>query len=164
MRRPRLPALPSPDRSTLPIMVSSTRFAPASAGSSWSVGTRSRPLASSVTRSSRSSASSIPPRYRARARIQPGARRISAPGISVALADQEAGHALGFVNPAIYQIATSSQYRQAFHDITTGNNTVTLEGVSITGYQAGPGWDPVTGWGTPDAQILIPLLAQYASN
>jgi 5-methylcytosine-specific restriction enzyme subunit McrC len=34
MRRLGLPALPSPDRSTLPIMVSSTRFVPASAGSS----------------------------------------------------------------------------------------------------------------------------------
>jgi hypothetical protein len=34
---------------------------------------------------------------------------------------------------------------------------------TITGYQATPGWDPVTGWGTPDAQVLIPLLARYAS-
>jgi hypothetical protein len=27
------------------------------------------------------------------------------------------------------------------------------------GYEAGPGWDPVTGWGSPDAQVLVPLLA-----
>jgi subtilase family serine protease len=27
------------------------------------------------------------------------------------------------------------------------------------GYQAGPGWDPVTGWGGPDARLLVPLLA-----
>ena len=78
----------------------------------------------------------------------------------IALADQEAGHALGFVNPAIYRVAESPQYHQAFHDITTGNNTVSLNGTTITGYQAGAGWDPVTGWGTPDAQILIPLLAR----
>jgi hypothetical protein len=39
-------------------------------------------------------------------------------------------------------------------------DTVVLSGVTITGYQAGPGWDPVTGWGTPDAQVLIPLLAR----
>ncbi len=77
----------------------------------------------------------------------------------IALADQEAGHPLGFVNPAIYRIARGPLYRKAFHDITTGNNTVVLNGVTITGYQAGPGWDPVTGWGTPDAQVLIPLLA-----
>jgi subtilase family serine protease len=78
----------------------------------------------------------------------------------IALADQEAGHPLGFVNPAIYRIARGPLYHQAFHDITTGDNTVVLNGVTITGYQAGPGWDPVTGWGTPDAQVLIPLLAR----
>jgi subtilase family serine protease len=78
----------------------------------------------------------------------------------IALADQEAGHPLGFVNPAIYRIARGPQYDKAFHDITTGNNTVVLNGITISGYQAGPGWDPVTGWGTPDAQVLIPLLAR----
>jgi len=82
----------------------------------------------------------------------------------IALADQEAGHPLGFVNPAIYRIASGPVYHKAFHDITTGNNTVVLTStsppVTITGYQAGPGWDPVTGWGTPDAQVLIPLLAR----
>ena len=78
----------------------------------------------------------------------------------IALADQEAGHPLGFVNPAIYRIARGPLYRKAFHDITAGSNTVVLNGVTITGYQAGPGWDPVTGWGTPDAQVLIPLLAR----
>jgi subtilase family serine protease len=78
----------------------------------------------------------------------------------IALADQEAGHSLGYVNPAIYQIARGPLYHKAFHDITTGNNTVVVNGATITGYQAGPGWDPVTGWGTPDAQVLIPLLAR----
>jgi subtilase family serine protease len=78
----------------------------------------------------------------------------------IALADQQAGHPLGFVNPAIYRIARGPLYHKAFHDITTGNNTVSLNGVTVTGYQAGPGWDPVTGWGTPDAQVLIPLLAR----
>jgi len=78
----------------------------------------------------------------------------------IALADQEAGHPLGFVNPAIYRIARGPEYHKAFHDITTGNNTVVVNGVTITGYQAGPGWNPVTGWGTPDAQVLIPLLAR----
>ena len=78
----------------------------------------------------------------------------------IALADQEAGHPLGFVNPAIYRIARGPQYHKAFHDITTGNNTVVLNGVTVTGYQAGPGWDPVTGWGSPNAQVLVPLLAR----
>jgi len=77
----------------------------------------------------------------------------------VALADQYAGRALGFINPAIYRIARSSGYHSAFHDITTGGNTVTFPAGTVTGYQAGPGWDPVTGWGSPDAQVLVPLLA-----
>jgi subtilase family serine protease len=78
----------------------------------------------------------------------------------IALADQYAGRHLGLVNPAIYQIARSPRYHQAFHDITTGNNTVQFPPTTVTGYQAAPGWDPVTGWGSPNAQVLIPLLAR----
>ena len=80
----------------------------------------------------------------------------------MALADQYAHRGLGFVNPAIYRIAGSSSYHKAFHDITTGNN-VTVGSVAA-GYHAGPGWDPVTGWGTPNAQVLIPLLARAAGH
>jgi subtilase family serine protease len=76
----------------------------------------------------------------------------------IALASQRAGSDLGFVNPAIYRIGRSPADRSAFHDITTGNNTVMISSTTITGYPAGPGWDPVTGWGTPDASILIPVL------
>ena len=81
----------------------------------------------------------------------------------VALADQYAGRPLGLVDPAIYDIGRSPHYHQAFRDITTGNNTVEFPRQTITGYQAGPGWDPVTGWGSPNAQVLIPLLARYTS-
>jgi subtilase family serine protease len=78
----------------------------------------------------------------------------------IALADQYAHHDLGFVNPAIYRIARSSSYHQAFHDITTGNNIMTMPyPIGTVGYQAAPGWDPATGWGSPDAQVLVPLLA-----
>jgi hypothetical protein len=31
-------------------------------------------------------------------------------------------------------------------------------------FDAGPGWDPVTGWGSPNAQVLIPLLARYVAG
>ena len=81
----------------------------------------------------------------------------------IALADQYAHHDLGFVNPAIYRIGRSPSYHSAFHDVTTGNDYV-APGSAILGYQAGPGWDPVTGWGSPDAQVLIPLLARFASS
>jgi subtilase family serine protease len=81
----------------------------------------------------------------------------------IALADQYAGRHLGLVNPAIYQVARGPGYHQAFHDITQGNNTAQFPPRTFTGYQAAPGWDPVTGWGSPDAQALIPLLARYAT-
>jgi subtilase family serine protease len=78
----------------------------------------------------------------------------------MALADQDAHHDLGFVNPDIYRIAGSSSYHQAFHDIATGSNIQTLPCPGGTaGYPAGPGWNPATGWGSPDAQVLVPLLA-----
>jgi subtilase family serine protease len=83
----------------------------------------------------------------------------------IALADQYAKRHLGFVNPAIYQIARGPQYHRAFHDVTAGNsNTAEFPPTTITGYRAGPGWDPVTGWGSPDARILVPLLAGYATS
>jgi subtilase family serine protease len=81
----------------------------------------------------------------------------------IALADQYAGRDLGFVNPALYRIGRSAHYHQAFHDVTTGTNTVTFPTQTITGYQAAPGRDPVTGWGSPNAQVLVPLLARYVS-
>jgi len=81
----------------------------------------------------------------------------------IALADQYAGRRLGVVNSAIYQIARGPRYHQAFDDVTKGNNTVQFPPKTITGYRAGPAWDPVTGWGSPDAQVLIPLLARYAT-
>jgi subtilase family serine protease len=83
----------------------------------------------------------------------------------MALADQYANRHLGFVNPAIYQIARSPHYHQAFHDVTAGpNNTAKFPHGTITGYRASPGWDPVTGWGSPNAEVLVPLLARYPSR
>ncbi len=82
----------------------------------------------------------------------------------IALADQYAKRHLGFVNPAIYEIGASSQYHEAFHDITVGNNSAEFTPDAIVGYQAGPGWDPVTGWGSPNAEVLVPLLARYGNH
>jgi subtilase family serine protease len=82
----------------------------------------------------------------------------------IALADQQAGQHLGFVNPAIYAIARSPAYHQAFHDVVTGDNSVLWPTGVFVGYTAGPGWDPVTGWGSPNAQYLVPLLAHTARS
>lgn len=78
----------------------------------------------------------------------------------IALADQQARHDLGFVNPAIYRIARSAAYAAAFHDVTSGNNTVKDPPVTMAGYRARRGWDPLTGWGSPNARVLVPLLAK----
>jgi subtilase family serine protease len=78
----------------------------------------------------------------------------------IALADQQAGHSLGFINPAIYAIARGADYHRAFHDVVTGDNSVIWPTGIFAGYNAGPGWDPVTGWGSPNARYLVPLLAR----
>ncbi|HEU5369580.1 MAG TPA: S53 family peptidase [Ktedonobacterales bacterium] len=67
----------------------------------------------------------------------------------IAIADQMAGKPLGFLNPAIYHLAG-----KGFHDITIGDNS----DAGVQGFQAGAGWDLATGWGTPDAAVLLPLL------
>ncbi len=75
-----------------------------------------------------------------------------------AIANQMAGRALGFLNPALYKLAGSSSYAQDFHDIIKGNNNETVDGTIVPGYAAAQGWDPVTGLGSPNAEKLIPDL------
>ena len=56
---------------------------------------------------------------------------------------------LGFANPAIYGIGEGSGYGAALHDVTTGSNQ---------DYNAGVGYDEVTGWGSPIADGLMTAL------
>jgi subtilase family serine protease len=78
-----------------------------------------------------------------------------------ALADQDAHRQLGFLNAGLYRIGHGPQYHRAFHDITNGNNTITLpSGKNVVGYTARPGWDAASGWGSPNAQVLVPLLGK----
>jgi subtilase family serine protease len=79
----------------------------------------------------------------------------------IAIADQMAGRDLGYINPALYQIASDpGKYAADFFDVTIGNNQTS----SIPGYSASPGWDAVTGLGTPNAANLLPDLVQAASG
>jgi len=87
----------------------------------------------------------------------------------VALADQAAGERLGFLNDGIYRLLASDSYSQGFHDITTGDNSTTIPGsngqpVPVPGYPAGPGWDAVTGAGTPKVSSLVSLLDTFAEG
>jgi subtilase family serine protease len=74
----------------------------------------------------------------------------------MAIANQQAGHSLGFINPALYKLASSSTYDQDFRDITVGDNG--NPPAKVTGYNATKGWDASTGLGSPNAEKLIPDL------
>jgi len=77
-----------------------------------------------------------------------------------AIADQNAGRDLGFINQALYHIGQAqSRYSADLFDVTVGNNS--FDGV--TGFNAGAGWDPATGLGSPSAVNLIGDLKQFVS-
>ena len=64
----------------------------------------------------------------------------------IARLNQSLGKPVGYLNPVIYALSANSG---AFNDITSGNNI---------GYQAGPGWDACTGWGSPNGAQLLQAL------
>jgi len=64
----------------------------------------------------------------------------------VALMNQKLGHPVGFLNPMLYG---SLQGKGVTNDITSGNNG---------SYSAQTGWDPCTGWGSPDGANLLKAL------
>jgi subtilase family serine protease len=77
-----------------------------------------------------------------------------------ALADEVAGHDLGFLNPALYAIgANPAQYAADFYDPVHNTNQQS----SIPGWPATTGWDAVTGLGTPNVANLIPDLIAHSS-
>ncbi len=78
----------------------------------------------------------------------------------LSIVDQEANYDVGFINQGLYRIGlTRNEYKTSFHDITSGNNS----DYGITGYNAGPGWDPTTGWGSPDGEYLVRNLLKSVS-
>jgi kumamolisin len=91
--------------------------------------------------------------------VESGGTSLAAPvwaGFS-ALIDQylrtKGGRALGDLNPYLYRLASSTQARSAFHDVTTGGNAV---------YSATVGYDMATGLGSPNvwglAQDLVGMV------
>ncbi len=84
----------------------------------------------------------------------------------VALADQEAGHPLGLINPALY--ALSASRAAGIVDITQGNNTVsfTQDGKlqKVRGFPALRGYDLASGVGTIDAAKFVPELVKLAGG
>jgi subtilase family serine protease len=69
-------------------------------------------------------------------------------GALLAVSAQSCGVSrLGFVNPALYAMASQGI---GFTDVTTGTNDLYGEGV----YNAGPGYDMASGLGSPDASFI----------
>ncbi len=71
----------------------------------------------------------------------------------LALVNQQAaasgGSPVGFINPTIYAQNLTSSYATDFHDITSGTSG---------SFSAVPGYDLVTGWGSPNGLGLINAL------
>jgi kumamolisin len=64
----------------------------------------------------------------------------------IALINQKLGHPVGFLNPLLYGSLVGTN---SFRDITSGNNGA---------YSAKAGWDPCTGWGSPNGTNLLMAL------
>jgi len=83
----------------------------------------------------------------------------------IAIADQKARGDLGFINAALYRLDESA----SFHDVKSGNNSsmqfdASNNPVTVTGFNAGRGWDAPTGLGSPTGAQLVNRLIQLASS
>jgi subtilase family serine protease len=78
----------------------------------------------------------------------------------VALADQEAGHGLGLINPALYALA--AKHAPGIVRVASGNNTVSFSGATVHGYSVRNGYNLVTGLGTVNGKFFVPELAHAA--
>jgi hypothetical protein len=85
------------------------------------------------------------------------------PGI-VALAAQQAGHTLGAINAALYQMA--ARHAPGIVDVVHGDNGFTFSSHGKThvvpGFHARRGYDLISGLGTIDAAQFVPELAKAA--
>lgn len=84
----------------------------------------------------------------------------------VSIADQAAGHSLGYLNPMLYKLAAN--HAPGIVDITSGNNTVSFTNngtqYTVNGWNATTGYEPACGLGTVNAGLLVPELAAMANG
>jgi subtilase family serine protease len=84
----------------------------------------------------------------------------------VALAAQVAGHSLGLVNPALYQL--SAERAPGIVDVTSGNTTVSFtqngQTFTVQGASATKGYDLASGVGTINGAYFVPELARAAGR
>ena len=97
----------------------------------------------------------------------------------VALADQEAGHRLGDLNPSLYAMGRGGA-RSGVVPISQGSNGYTFctaadvqsdgscasstDLVTVPGFSANGSYNEATGWGTVDAARFVPALAAVAGG
>lgn len=82
-----------------------------------------------------------------------GGTSVSSPAFAgvVKLIEQMQGERLGNINPRLYALANAGLTANGFRDITTGDNSYNNAlRHRVTGFEAGPGYDQTTGWGTID--------------
>ena len=78
-----------------------------------------------------------------------GGTSLSAPlwaGYTRVIAGKVGTARLGLINPTVYTLANAGAAANGLVDVASGNNTYN----GVTGYNAGAGYDLVTGWGSPD--------------
>jgi subtilase family serine protease len=84
-----------------------------------------------------------------------------------AIADQVAGHRLGFLNSAFSQIGrTLSNYGPSFHDVVGNDNSVleldsSNNDVEVDGFPAVTGFDETTGFGSPKVDGIVGRLIAF---
>jgi len=83
-------------------------------------------------------------------------------GVSRLIANAQGVARLGNVNPRLYELGNLQSPSSGLHDIVAGNN----DDSGIPGFNAGPGYDQVTGWGSPDIALLVAAFpgASLAGN
>lgn len=79
-------------------------------------------------------------------------------GLTV-LINQKLGNAVGYLNPKLYNNYEQLVNAGALKGITDGNNGYSNYGLPNPGYNAGPGWNPCTGLGTPNGAALLQALS-----
>jgi kumamolisin len=93
--------------------------------------------------------------------LSEGGTSLAAPvwAAMTALIDQylrsRGGNPVGFANPVLYRLASHPPARTPIRDVTVGTNDF---------YPAGPGYDMVTGLGSPDAWNLARDLASLTGR
>jgi len=83
-----------------------------------------------------------------------GGTSLSAPlwaGLSRVIAEQAGEPRLGNLSPIIYELANNGYAGAGFHDVTIGNNGYN----QVPGFNAGPGYDEASGWGSVDFDAFI---------